>query len=178
MNPINKRLPRLTHSNSLRSLSTNYSKNECFEFPLKRALNNKSNTFILNKTNLSSSLPKISNKYDPIKNNKHLNKIYNENFQWFEKFNKIKKKNFLALKNNFNVEDYQKKLLNIFISNNAKIENNNIFYQLKKNFSKIQNILEEDKNYIHKNNRWKDAAEKLQYLLPQHLISKLKNLSM
>jgi hypothetical protein len=68
--------------------------------------------------------------------------------------------------------------LNIFISNNAKIENNNIFYQLKKNFSKIQNILEEDKNYIHKNNRWKDAAEKLQYLLPQHLISKLKNLSM
>ena len=34
MNPINKRLPRLTHSNSLRSLSTNYSKNEYFEFPL------------------------------------------------------------------------------------------------------------------------------------------------
>ena len=48
---------------------------------------------------------------------------------------------------------------------------------MKKNFSKIQNILEEDKSSI-KNNRWKDVSEKLNFILPQHLICKLKNLSM
>jgi hypothetical protein len=179
--PLSKKLPKLIHSKSLQNLNKNYCQNRNLYIPLNKILNNdnvSNQTFISNKTNKSSSLPKISNKYDPIRNNKYLNKIYSKNTEWIEKFNKIKKENNIALKKNFNIEDYQNRLFNVFIGNkNSKIGNYDILYKMKKNFSKIQNILEEDKSSI-KNNRWKDVSEKLHFILPQHLICKLKNVSM
>ncbi len=42
---------------------------------------------------------------------------------------------------------------------------------------KIQNILNGEKP-IQKNKRWNDIADKLEYLIPEHLISKIRALSM
>ena len=114
------RIPSLILSNSLKNESTNYSQNYNSKNPLK----------------ISSSLPKI---YTPYSNarNKILNKIYQENGDWFNKFKQIKKNNCIALKKNFNIVNYQHKLFDIFISNNARLENNKILCKMKKNFMKI-----------------------------------------
>jgi hypothetical protein len=168
------RIPSLILSNSLKNESTNYSQNYNSKNPLKIKINEKTNrTFNLQR---SSSLPKI---YTPYSNarNKILNKIYQENGDWFNKFKQIKKNNCIALKKNFNIVNYQHKLFDIFISNNARLENNKILCKMKKNFMKIQNILNKERP-IQKNKRWNDIADKLQYLIPEHLIKKIRGLSM
>ena len=48
---------------------------------------------------------------------------------------------------------------------------------MKKNFMKIQKILNNERT-IQKNKRWNEIADKLQYLIPEHLISKIRALSM
>ena len=48
---------------------------------------------------------------------------------------------------------------------------------MKKNFMKIQNILNKERP-IQKSKRWNDIADKLQYLIPEHLIKKIRSLSM
>ena len=169
------KIPSLRHSNSLKNKNTNYSQNVKLKNPFKKIqINEKtSRTFNLQK---SSSLPKIYTPYGNVKN-KLLNKIYQDNGDWFNKFKIIKRNDRIALQNTFNIETYQNKLLGIFISNNSRLENNNILCEMKKNFMKIQNILNGEKP-IQKNKRWNDIADKLEYLIPQHLISKIRGLSM
>jgi hypothetical protein len=172
---LNIKISSLFHSNSLKSKYTNYSQKLNSNNPLKKIqIKEKTNrTFNLQR---SSSLPKI---YTPYSNarNKILNKIYQENGDWFNKFKQIKKNNCIAIKKNFNIVNYQHKLFDIFISNNARLENNKILCKMKKNFMKIQKILNNERT-IQKNKRWNEIADKLQYLIPEHLISKIRALSM
>ena len=172
---LNIKISSLFHSNSLKRKYTNYSQKLNSNNPLKKIqINDKTNrTFNLQR---SSSLPKLYTPYGNVKN-KLLNKIYQNNGDWFDKFKKIKRNNRIALKKNFNLENYQNKLCDLFISNNSKIENNEIICKMKKNFMKIQKILNNERT-IQKNKRWNEIADKLQYLIPEHLISKIRALSM
>ena len=167
---LNIKISSLFHSNSLKSKYTNYSQKLNSNNPLKKIqIKEKTNrTFNLQR---SSSLPKLYTPYGNVKN-KLLNKIYQNNGDWFDKFKKIKRNNRIALKKNFNLENYQNKLCDLFISNNSKIENNEILCKMKKNFMKIQKILNNERT-IQKNKRWNEIADKLQYLIPEHLISKI-----